>query len=204
MSEAMLIALVTFGILSTLLVCVIFLGVAAPEASVRASRIVVAAPPERVWALIADHASEPKWRQDLRAVERLPDSERGEEVWREAHFRGPPLTLRTLERIAPSGDAPGRLVRALRIERFLVDGRWEISIEPSPSGTLVTVTEFAVTESPFARFFGLLPGADRFLRLYLTSLAGVLGEQARFIAAPKPPYADHASAPTRWTKTRSR
>lgn len=200
----MLIALVTFGVLSTLLVCVIFLGIVSPETGVRASRIVVAAPPERVWAVIADHAAEPAWRKDLRAVERLPDSERGEEVWREAHFRGPPLTLRTLERIAPSGGAPGRLVRALRLERFLVDGRWEIVVETGEGGTLVTITEFAVTESPFARFFGLLPGADRFLRLYLTSLAGALGEQPRFLAAPKPPYTDHASAPTRWSKKRAR
>ena len=196
----MLIALVIFGVLSTIFVTVIFVGVALPEHTVRAARIVLAATPERAWALIDDQPGAPAWRRDVRSVERLPDDDAGREVWREVHYRGPALTLTTLERTPVAPDHPGVLVRRLRLDKFGVEGRWEIEIAADAAGARVTVTEFARTESPFARFFGVFPGADRFLRMYLTFLAEALGEQPRFLAAPKPPYAPHASDPPRGAK----
>lgn len=190
----MLIALVIFGVLSTIGVSALFFGLLLPESGVKRLRIVVAPPPEEVWTVVADHTREPQWRKDLLATRRLPDDPSGREVWLEERRQGDPLSLTTLVHAPPAAGQPGLLARRTMLERFRVDVVWEIEVAAAPAsradatagrGSHVTLTVHARTQSPLARLMSAAPGADRIPRLYLTMLARALGEEPRFVSAPR-------------------
>jgi hypothetical protein len=127
-----------------------------------------------VWKTITDYESQPAWRKDLTIVERLPDKE-GREVWREIYQQGSPITLETIESVAPN-----RLVRVIADEGGPFSGRWEYDIKrDGANGSSLTITERGEVPNPFFRFVSrFLIGHTFFIEKFQTDLAAKYGEEA--------------------------
>jgi uncharacterized protein YndB with AHSA1/START domain len=136
-------------------------------------------PPEAVWAVVTDFAGTPSWHADVTKVERLP-GRNGHEVWRETYRGGYGLRLETLE-----ATPARRLVRSIVDEKGPFKGRWEFDLEPLPTGTRVTLTEYGEIANPFFRFMArVFMNPAFYIEQYLQALAVKLGDAA---PAPAPP-----------------
>jgi hypothetical protein len=118
---------------------------------------VIAAPPDRILAVIADVEAQPDWRE-VGAVIRTAEG------WEEVTARG--------ERIAFVGEE--MTVSRIRL-RFAstagYTGEWEAVLEPVNGGTRIAVVERATVPSPVGRIIARLmfdPGA--FATEYLAAL----------------------------------
>lgn len=137
---------------------VFLVGWSLPATREGRAAILIAAPPDRILAVIADVTAQPDWRAGVAAVERTSDG------WVEVTVPG--------ERITFAAEA----MYAARIRlRFASDagycGTWEAVLTPEGAGTRIAVTEAATVPSPLRRiparvFFN--PGA--FATTYLAAL----------------------------------
>jgi len=98
----------------------------------------IAAPPDRVLAVIADVTAQPEWREGIAAVTRTATG------WTETTARGEVITF-----------APEEM-NATRIRmRFTSDagyaGTWDATLTPDDEGTRIVVTERATVPNPLAR-----------------------------------------------------
>ena len=124
---------------------------------------------ETIWRVLTDLDGMPAWREDLIAVERLPESD-GTIRWREQGRSGPPAAY---EWVALS--PPRRLV----VRRVVPDTsrRWEYRIRPLETGSEVAVIEERAIRNPALRTLVKLVGSDRdriesFARELAARLAG--------------------------------
>jgi hypothetical protein len=136
------------------------------------SRLVLAAKPAVVWALITDHAAMPGWRSGLEKVERGPDQD-GRAVWIEtSSFGALPLCVEESD--------PPRLYR-LRIaaDDLGFGGTWTYRIERTDAGSTLSITEDGFVDSILFRALGpLMGGHHATLDAYLRDLARELGAPA--------------------------
>jgi polyketide cyclase/dehydrase/lipid transport protein len=167
--------LIIAGLLVALVLGVLLAGALLPEEH-RASRtLVTKQSPQAIWDVINDHNNEPTWRSDVASVQKLPDRN-GHSVWQENYKDGNTLALETTE-----SKPPTRIVREIA-EEGPFSGRWEIDIQPTPSGSNVTVTEIGRVSNPFFRFVShYVIGLTTQMEKYLTGLASKFGEPAQFV-----------------------
>ena len=134
-------------------------------------------PPTEVWRLLTDHASEPKWLPAFGTVVRRPDVA-GREVWThtspDGSFSATAMTLSA--------------IREQRYERLLMrddqprnqswDGRWIYELQPSGSGTRLTITEYGWSDG-FLFFIQqrVLADPDAFLQYYARMLGRELNDE---------------------------
>jgi hypothetical protein len=163
------------GILVALFLAVILVGAMLPEEHRATRTLSTRQSPQAIWDAINDHANEPGWRSDVASVQKLPDRN-GHTVWQENYKDGNTLALETTE-----SKPPTRMVRQIA-EEGPFSGRWEIDIEPTPSGSNVTITEIGKVSNPFFRFISrYVIGLTTQMEKYLTGLASKFGEQAQFV-----------------------
>ena len=126
-----------------LLVLVTLLGWLLPATREGRAEIVIAAPPSRIVAVIADVEAQPDWRAGVASVERSAEG------WVEVTARGERIRFV----IAQMGEARIAL-------RFTSDagysGDWEAVLTPDAAGTRVSVVERAVVPSPLGRILARL------------------------------------------------
>ena len=121
------------------------IGSRLPRAHVVQHGVHVAARPARVFAVIADVASHPKWRKRLGRVQILSDAplryrERGRDGM--------------LELEVEESRAPERFViRTAQSSRGIFTGTWTFDLAEEDEGTRVTLTERGEIASPVARLF---------------------------------------------------
>jgi Polyketide cyclase / dehydrase and lipid transport len=158
-----------------LLLVVLVGGLLLPEEH-RASRtLVTKQSPQAIWETINDHANEPKWRSDVASVTSLGERN-GKPVLQENYKDGNTVALMTTESRPPT-----RMVREIA-EEGPFSGRWEIDIQPTQSGSNVTITEVGKVPNPFFRFISkYVLGHTTQMERYLTNLAGKFGEQPQFV-----------------------
>jgi uncharacterized protein YndB with AHSA1/START domain len=136
-------------------------------------------PPNAVWRLLTDHASEPKWLPAFGTVVRQPDIA-GREVWTHTSPDGSfSATAMTLSAITEQ-----------RYERLLLrdgqprgqswDGRWIYELQPSGNGTRLTITEYGWSDG-FLFFIQqrVLTNPDAFLQYYARMLGRELKDEPR-------------------------
>lgn len=107
--------------------------------------LAVSAPPDTVWALVADPQHLPRWWPDVARVEDVqPD--RWTEVYVTRKGRAVRADFNLLESGAPGpgGDPPGRRVWEQELagtpfERLLAESVTELVLEPDGAGTLITL-----------------------------------------------------------------
>ena len=144
-----------------------------PRRHVASRTLITRQSPEVVWQAITDYEGQVSWRGELKEVVRLPDRE-GREVWREVYERGTPVTLATVETVAPR-----RLVRAIADEDGPFTGRWEYDIRADGAGTKLTITEYGEVPNPIFRFASrFVLGHTYFMEKFEKDLASRFGEEA--------------------------
>lgn len=159
----------------TLLALVVLLGVAGVflprEHRAARSLHLRATPPAKVWEAISDHARDPEWRRDVRAVARLGDHQ-GRPVWQETARNGQAMSFETLESVPER-----RLVRRILEAGGPFGGTWTYQLSAEGAGTRITVTEDGWIANPVFRGMArFLFGHHRSLERYLQDLARRFGE----------------------------
>jgi uncharacterized protein YndB with AHSA1/START domain len=145
MKKLLRIALWAAGGLGALVLLVVLVGLFLP---VRHSATVardVRGTPDEVWAVITDVEGFAAWRPDVDRAERL-EPIGGWPAWRE---EGPSGTL-TLAIAAV--EPRRRLVTEIVDEGLPFGGRWTYLLEPSQTGTHLTITEDGFIYNPVFRF----------------------------------------------------
>lgn len=153
----MRILILTFAGLALLVAVIFLIGWLLPATREGRAETVIAAPPDRVLAVIADVEAQPQWR----AVAKVTRTAEG---WEEITPRG--------EKIAFAAE---EMTKARIRLRFTSDagysGIWEAVLEPVAEGTRIAVVERATVPSPSGRIISRLmfdPGA--FATMYLAAL----------------------------------
>ncbi|MCU0231011.1 MAG: SRPBCC family protein [Acidobacteria bacterium] len=165
------------GVLVAIPVGMALAGMFLPAAFTATRSVVLAAPPEATFALIADIPGQVEWRKGIERIERA-DGDGERETWREVYQGGRSMTLVTSE-----SDPPRRLVRTIVAADGPFRGAWEFTVTDRPGGgSELTVTERGEIRSPLVRFASrYMFGREAYLDLYLGELRARLGG-----AAPAP------------------
>jgi hypothetical protein len=134
-------------------------GAALPRNHSAARSAEIAAPPEAVFAKIADFEKRPSWRKDVKTVKVEPG---GRFVIEETSMGA--IRYEVVELAAPR-----RLVTRIADDALEFGGTWTIEVQAAPEGSLVTVREDGFVKSPVFRFlsrfvFGHTRTMDDFLR----------------------------------------
>jgi uncharacterized protein YndB with AHSA1/START domain len=130
----------------------------------------VAAPPDQVWGVITGVEDFATWRPGVVRAERL-EPIGGWPAWRE---EGPDGTLT----FAVAAVEPGRmLVTEIVDEGLPFGGRWTYTLEPTPTGTEITITEDGFVYNPIYRivsrfFVGYETTADTYLQALAARVGG--------------------------------
>ena len=146
------------------------IGFALPTEHVAAVRADYFASPEEIFAAVADYRSHPEWRPSVEEIEELP-ARNGKRAWVEISATGSlPMELTEIE-------PPTRIVTTIISEGMPFGGRWVFDIEPTASGTTVTVTEEGEVYSPVFRVVSrFLVGHHATASRFLSDLGTRLGE----------------------------
>ena len=154
------IAILVAGALGALLLAVVAFGYALPVTHVAARDAVLPAPPERIFAVLTDVETFPKWRSDVQAVEVIARTPRLQ--WRERGSGG------TIAFEVQETDPPRRLVTRIADRTLPFGGAWTFTLQPVDGGTKLTITENGEVYNPLFRVmsrfvFGHTATIDRYL-----------------------------------------
>ncbi|MEJ7813055.1 MAG: SRPBCC family protein [Gemmatimonadaceae bacterium] len=199
--------LIAVAVLAAVVLLVVITGLALPRAHIAARSARLAAPPERVWAMVSEPARFPTWRSSVTAVDALPPATDGRARWRE--IGGDGRITYELVAASPPRAGPGRLVTRIADPSLPFGGEWEMSVAASDSGaagaggTVVTITERGEVRNPIFRFVSrFVMGHASTIERYLRDLGRALGESVT--PAPAPPASPEAAvSATSSTSTRS-
>lgn len=133
------------GVLILLASVVWGIGSQLPQGHVVSRTTRLAAPPDRVFALISDVAAGPSWRTGLERVEVLPPV-RGRSRYRET-ADGENLTMEV-----ETNEPDRRRVTRIVEEGQPFGGTWTFDLEPDGAGTRLTITERGEVYSSLFRF----------------------------------------------------
>ncbi len=120
--------------------------------------------PAALWDIIADIPGQTRWRKQLKEVTFISDAG-GKPIWREVMERGRGLPLQTI-----LSDPPKRMVRRICDPRLPFGGEWVYEIEPTSSGSRLTVTEHGEIYQPVFRLLSKCFDLSATLRAYLRDL----------------------------------
>lgn len=164
--------LILLGIVIGVPLLAYLVGLFVPRDHVASLSIDLAAPPQRVWSLVSDFENTPKWRTDITGVASTPQPD-GKLRFTESSSQGEiPFEV-------VSQEPPHRQVVRVVDDDQPFGGTWTWDLEPSGSGTRLTITEAGFVRNPMFRamalvFFSPTDTIDGYLR----SLARALGENA--------------------------
>ena len=136
--------LIVAGSLAAFVALVAIAGLLLPRDHVETRSTTVAAPPDRVFALVTNVDDYPRWRRSLSAVEMQPPVE-GRPRWVEVSGRDR-LPLEMIER-----QAPRRVVTRITDPDLPFGGTWTFELAADGPGTRVTITERGEIRNPIFR-----------------------------------------------------
>jgi len=124
--------------------------------------------PDSVWAIITNVDGYPSWRKDVTSVERVPGQTLS---WREISGRD----RMTYE--ATTVEQPSHFVTHIADKDLPFGGSWDYRIEPSGTGSKLTITENGEVYNPIFRFVSrFVMGHTATIDKYLTALAARTGD----------------------------
>jgi uncharacterized protein YndB with AHSA1/START domain len=160
----MKIAFVALAILILIVVVVIAIGAMLPVQHLASASAVLTAPPEAVWRLMTDVDGFPRWRHDVKRVERRPDRN-GRPVWVEETSSGR-ITL-AVDRAEP----PRLLVLRIADPDLPFGGTWTYELSPDRGSTVLKITENGEVYNPLFRFLSrFVFGHEGTIKAYLAAL----------------------------------
>ncbi len=174
----------TLAGLVVLVLLVVLVGALLPVEHTVARRLQLRQSAAVVFAVLTEWQAFPKWRPDLKSVERLPTQD-GKPCYREVSGFGP-IDLRVETEVPDS----------LRITRIVTPGSpfggtWTFSVAPNATGVEVTITEHGQVHNVVFRALSRFAfGHATHIESFLTALANKFGEPAALqeaVPAPAPP-----------------
>ena len=165
--------LIVVGVIAGLIALMAIVGSLMPKGHTASRSTVINKPPEVLWQTMTDCAAFPQWRTDIKNVEVLPDRD-GHKVWREDGKNGK-MTLEATEASPPS-----RLVLRIADPDLPFGGTWTYELQPTGTGSRLTITEDGEVYNPIFRFMGRIffsPTAS--IEAYLKALGRKYGEDVQ-------------------------
>jgi uncharacterized protein YndB with AHSA1/START domain len=159
-----------------LLGAVIFMALARRDHKVELIATYAHSPPNAVWHLLTDHASEPRWLPAFGTVTREADIG-GHEVWTHTSPDGSfSATVMTVTAI-PETRYERLLLRDRQPRSTSWDGRWVYELQPAGAGTRLTITEYGWSDGfPFYLAQRVLASPDAFLQYYARMIGRALND----------------------------
>lgn len=156
--------LITAAILLAVGLLIPVIGLLLPKSHVARAEALVAAPPDRVAALIRDVEGQTRWRggvERIEVLERRPDG-----LLYVEHGADGAIRFDFTE------ETPGRQFRSVIADPDLpFAGAWTIALEAQGGGTLVTIEEQGSVSNPIFRFFSAFVfGHDKVMKAWLADL----------------------------------
>lgn len=130
----------------------------------------VAAPPQKVFALITNISAGPTWRPEVLSVEVLP-RDNSRDAWVEDLGHGVKMKFLATTTVPP--DQTGHAVRKVKLDDASYGGTWtyDLSPGPSPDTTTLKITEDGYINPPIYRFMmKYIFGPTKNLSDYLTHI----------------------------------
>jgi hypothetical protein len=161
------------GGLAALVAIVWIVGMMLPQNHTASRTMRLKQSPEAVWKVLTDHAAMPRWRSELKKVERLPDVN-GHQVWKEYNSMGE-MVLEMVESAQPH-----RLVGKLG-PGMAFGGSWTYELFPDGAGTRLKITEDGEVYNPIFRVVGKFMDPTASMTAFMTGLAKKFGEEPSFL-----------------------
>lgn len=168
-------ALIVFWALAGIAAMVAIIGALLPKGHVATRAARLAQTPAVIWQAVTDFEKFPSWRDGVTSVERLPDRD-VHAVWIEQGGHGS-IPYELVESVAPSGNAPGRVVTHIADSKLPFGGTWTLELIPMDGGTLLRITERGEVYNPLFRFMSrFIFGYTKSMESYLSGLGKKFGE----------------------------
>ena len=144
------------------------IGALLPRGHVARAEALIAAPPERVAAMVRAVEAQPRWRTGVTAIEVV---ERRQDGLRYVERQGRDAILFDFAEEAPDT----RFTSRIADPDLPFGGTWTIALVPEGTGTRVRIEENGEVRSPVFRFFSTLVfGHEGTMRAYLADLERTL------------------------------
>jgi uncharacterized protein YndB with AHSA1/START domain len=141
------------------------IGALLPAEHLASGSTIVAAPPERVAAMVRDVEAHPSWRGSVDGVE--IHRRNGPEIDYSETSGGDRIRFRLVET-----EPNRRFVSTIADDSLPFGGSWTIALAPAAGGTTVTIEERGIVRNPLFRFVSaVIIGHEAGLRTYLDDLA---------------------------------
>jgi hypothetical protein len=149
-----------------------FMGSRLPPEHTAIAAETIPATQQRVWQMITDVASQPKWRTGLKEVTLLPPKDKAP-CWAEVQ------SSMTMPLCAEINEAPTRRVVRIADPKLPFGGTWTYLLEPAGAdSTRVTIFEQGTTGPAMWRFVEhYVRGEDAEMTQYLADLKRALAQQ---------------------------
>lgn len=166
------VGLIALGVIVVLVAIVLGGGAMMPRTHAASSTIVISQPVDSVWSVVRDFRAMAGWWDYL---DRVEAGEGPGERWVQYSRNG------SLALVVTEARPPERLVTRVDVEESAAfGGTWTYELEPSGSGTRVTVTEDGFINNLFFRFMAnTIFGVHSAMDSYLRALASRFGEDGQ-------------------------
>jgi hypothetical protein len=166
--------------LVALIIAIFAAGAVLPRKHMASVMTRLSQPQQVVWLTINNHADDPKWRPDLKSIEKLPDRN-GHPVWLETYKNDMKLELEDT-----MVDGPKQLVRQVHDQGNIFSGTWTIDVTANgDNACTVAITENGEVPNPFFRFMSrFVFGHTKGMEQYLVALASKFGEKPSLVIQP--------------------
>jgi len=148
-------------------------GASLPREHAVTSRVVLAQPPDAVWAVVRNPAALVGTWSDLTRAQRAPD-QGGREVWNET-VDGFEMRI-----VITEARPPVKLVTTVDADPDAVfGGQWTYQLASAPGGTQLTITEAGWIGNPLYRVMGRMFGLHNSIDGYLKAIGQHFNEVVR-------------------------
>lgn len=142
-----------------------------PREHVVTSTITLVATPDTVFKVIRNIGAQREWWPSVTSIERIQGARK--ESWRQVMGMGAGTLEVEIGRVVPGRSMEMTILNA---EAQGWGGKWFYDVQPSASGTEVSITEEGFVESPVFRTLMKLRGKYRTVDSYLIALGGHFSE----------------------------
>jgi len=162
--------LIAVGTLVLLIASMWIIGARLPKGHVATRSAHYRQPPEAVWAALVTLEDMPRWRNELKSIERRPDVD-GKPSWVEISSQG------AMPIVVIEWDPPRRMVGKIDDPQLPFGGTWTYEITPIDGGSTLRITERGEVYPALFRFLSrFVFGHAGTIETYLKNLGSKFGE----------------------------
>lgn len=162
--------LLAVGVLAGLVAVMWVVGSMLPKEHVATRMARYSQPPEKIWEALTNIEEMPKWRTELKSIQRLPDMD-GKPAWVETSSHG------EMPIVVVEWNPPRRMVGKINDPKLPFGGTWTYEITPVEGGATLRITENGEVYPAIFRFMSrYIFGYTATIETYLKNLGTKFGE----------------------------